>query len=546
MLVKTPSGDSDATLKERLAEVEAELADMKQQLAQVSSEMKALRDHSDSHPRHHHDIGSILARFLPHHRKHHPTKEELCLAARLSLVTYYTCCTPGEPTHGCKVGLDVKTWNGLKSLPDGDAVRTALESALEECPNAIGYPASVARVVDSANAHRHHLVMIAHEESSEKTLDGQVSIWRSDDLRMIIIAWRGTDSLIDAKMDAKSAISARFTSKEEFLTPLSKSAKHLLHTVDDESISPLPHFYDKLHIRRRLLVGKGFLVQYLGERLNARVNAHVNAQLKAHPDASILVTGHSLGGALSSLATYELAQRHPRAQILNVSFGAPRHVNEEFTRVLARLPNVRCYRVANELDVVTRSRLNPSFKHLGHTIWLHHQRVSPPKPFGHVPLRLRFGGLDVLPLCLPELFCCITSGVGDHGMDHYVDHMDGIPTSYKWDKYERRTRKRLSVLEKQREGETRRENEIEVHFGKRFVGGAAAAKPTAGSDPQEGGGAPGPKLGPKVLTTSLTGGRMSVAGSPRAGASGPRSRRRSSVLADRHLEAITQRLSSAK
>ena len=157
-----------------------------------------------------------------------------------------------------------------------------------------------------------------------------------------------------------------------------RSHAYLAHTTDDEAVSPLPHFYDSL-IRRRLFVGKGFLTQYLGEKLNERVKAVVASQLRQHAEYGVLVTGHSLGGALSTLTTYELGKLHPNTHVLHISFGAPRHVNKEFTRVLARLPNVRCYRVTNELDVVTRSRLNPSFKHLGHTIWLHHKRVSPPK-----------------------------------------------------------------------------------------------------------------------------------------------------------------------
>lgn len=423
--------------EDRLHALERELEAVKAQLADVTSRVNAQMRPDAILP----DLRSMLARFLPHHRTNHPSRQELCFAARWSHLAYYTCKSSGATNDG----LSVESWNKLRQMNwrEPDELKAAVEGAVEKCPNAIGYEASVARVIDSVKQHGPHVVMVAHEESSPEALDGQVSIWRSDERRLVIVAWRGTDSLVDAKLDATSTVSTPFATTESRMHDLSKGGARCM-TWDDDSISPLPHFHDTL-MRHRLLVGKGFLLQYLGEGLNTRVKKHVARELRDHPGFSVLVTGHSLGGALSTLCTYELAKCHLQTQVLSISFGAPRHVNHEFTRVLAHMPNVRCYRVTNELDVVTRSRLNPRFKHLGHTIWLHRKRVSPPKPFGHVPLRLRFGGLDILPLCLPELFCCITSGVGDHQMDFYVDHMDGQPNSYLWDKYEKWTRQRQSM-----------------------------------------------------------------------------------------------------
>ena len=67
-----------------------------------------------------------------------------------------------------------------------------------------------------------------------------------------------------------------------------------------------------------------------------------------------------------------------------VTFGSPRTVNAEFANVLARLPNIRIYRVANGFDVV--SRVPPSYidyQHVGKMIWVHgkaathvHRRVE--------------------------------------------------------------------------------------------------------------------------------------------------------------------------
>lgn len=494
---------ADKDHEERLRNLERELETVKAQLANVTSKLNARTHHLGVDNNIFPDLRSILARFVPHHRRDHPTRQELCFAARWAHLTYYTCSSSGA-NHD---GLSVDTWNTLRLIQEPDQLCAAVHKAVEQCPNAIGYEASIERVVDSVREYGRQVVMVAHEESSPEALDGQVSIWRSDEQQLVIVAWRGTDSLVDAKLDAKSAVSTPFATKESKMHDRTKRRMSL----DDDSISPLPHFHDTL-MRHRLLVGKGFLLQYLGERLNERVKAHVADELRDHPDFGVLVTGHSLGGALSTLCTYEIAKLHLQTQVLNVSFGAPRHINREFTRVLAHMPNVRCYRVQNELDVVTRSRLNPRFKHLGRTIWLHRKRVSPPKPYGHVPLRLRFGGLDILPLCLPELFCCITSGVGDHQMDLYVDHMDGPTSSYRWDKYERRTRKERPSMQEPdlHEASQRRASRLEMTLEEDVELASAGT-------------ASGP-VGPRL------------SGQWR------RSQARSST-ADKHLEAITQRLS---
>ena len=341
------------SLEDRLHEVEAEVVELKEKLGDVTAELASLRESGGllsilSDARH------VLERFLPQQRKDHASRPEILLAARWAALTYCTCKSDAE-------GFSVERWNALRLL-EPDAMKAAVHSALAACPNAIGFEAYVARCAESAEAHP-DMEMVAHEESNKETLDGQVSVWRSHAKRTILVAWRGTDSIADARLNSRSAWKAPFRSKEDpsngAVAKGAKGAEQLSRTADDESLSPLFHIG---LVKHRLLVGKGFLTQYLGEGLSERVKRHVALCLRANPGYSLLVCGHSLGGALCSLCAYELAKLHTSTPVLAITFGAPRHLNSEFCSVLSRMVNLRIYRIANELDVVTRARLNPAYK----------------------------------------------------------------------------------------------------------------------------------------------------------------------------------------
>ena len=99
-----------------------------------------------------------------------------------------------------------------------------------------------------------------------------------------------------------------------------------------DSKSPLTHTMGR---RAQLRVAAGFLQQYLGEGLNRRVNEVIKEQVASFAGYSVLVTGHSLGGALATLSAFEVASTFLDRQVLLTTFGSPRVVNAEFARVLA-------------------------------------------------------------------------------------------------------------------------------------------------------------------------------------------------------------------
>lgn len=81
-------------------------------------------------------------------------------------------------------------------------------------------------------------------------------------------------------------------------------------------------------------------------------------------DRPLIITGHSLGGATSTLAAYDLA--HVHQEVILYSFASPRVGTPEFVEDFARWVKTS-YRIQNQADIVTQmpvSILNLRYKHI--------------------------------------------------------------------------------------------------------------------------------------------------------------------------------------
>lgn len=145
-----------------------------------------------------------------------------------------------------------------------------------------------------------------------------------------------------------------------------------------------------------------------------------------HPNQNICITGHSLGGALATLAFTRL--NDPDSSL--ITFGCPRVGNPAYCNVVDTAARTRaCYRAVDNLDIVTHV---PSdiLSHYAHPIvtiyWLdqgHTLRINPPKlpsdidAIANLPAGfLTTHWMDDLPNPLPE-------PLADHSPVRYAQYI---------------------------------------------------------------------------------------------------------------------------
>lgn len=96
-------------------------------------------------------------------------------------------------------------------------------------------------------------------------------------------------------------------------------------------------------------VHAGFLKQY--EALRAHIYPYVCSH---HGNIrNIIITGHSLGGALASMFTLDIAKAFPHAVLTCYAFSSPRVGDTAFVRAITTQPNVTVIRIGMSYDIVT-------------------------------------------------------------------------------------------------------------------------------------------------------------------------------------------------
>jgi hypothetical protein len=189
----------------------------------------------------------------------------------------------------------------------------AVESAVEEVN--IGFAKSLYQLNNA---------QVFHEKDSDTLA---VLLWGNN---TIVIAFKGTSSF------------------ENALTDL-----NLFKTIHPpRRTAPMSAFWGSKLVPVTVRVHTGFLAAWTGngfdQRVLAKVNQIVNEEF-SYPDpesnntpsntttrrdgrspVSIYLTGHSLGGALASLAAHAIKTAHPSAHLICYTFGSPRVGNKSF------------------------------------------------------------------------------------------------------------------------------------------------------------------------------------------------------------------------
>ena len=133
------------------------------------------------------------------------------------------------------------------------------------------------------------------------------------------------------------------------------------------SESMLDWYYDlmifKHKIKENISVHSGFYKQLTSNGVYEELLSNVKTILEEHPDFDIYVTGHSLGGALSTLFGYMLANSIEN-NVNIVSYASPRVGNYAWKKSFEETKNLIHYRITNKRDIVTAFPLY-KYHHVG-------------------------------------------------------------------------------------------------------------------------------------------------------------------------------------
>ena len=131
-------------------------------------------------------------------------------------------------------------------------------------------------------------------------------------------------------------------------------------------------YYDlqfrKTNLHDNVYVHRGFHNQLHINNNYDKIRDCVSELLKQYGDYEVVVTGHSLGAALSTLFGYELS-REIGNKITVVSFASPRVGDSEWRKAFDAKTNLVHYRVSNNRDIVTAAPMI-WYQHVGINIHL--------------------------------------------------------------------------------------------------------------------------------------------------------------------------------
>lgn len=175
-------------------------------------------------------------------------------------------------------------------------------------------------------------------------------------------------------------------------------------------------YYDlsllKVKLQDDVYVHSGFYNQLHKEGTYEKIKDEIVSLLEEHPDYKVFITGHSLGGALSTLFGYELSKIITET-ITVISFASPRVGNSYFRKHFDEQDNLNHYRISNEKDVVTAVPMI-NYQHVGINISLNNKNFEIFENYSYNTW-LKF-----------SLFYCWK--VSEHNMDLYYERL----LRYKW------------------------------------------------------------------------------------------------------------------
>ena len=92
----------------------------------------------------------------------------------------------------------------------------------------------------------------------------------------------------------------------------------------------------------------GFYNCYINDKTNLKLREHCKTLYE------LVITGHSLGGAMATICAFDLARLYPYLKIKVITFGSPRVGNKNFFKSYNSLENITHYRYETTYDPIPR------------------------------------------------------------------------------------------------------------------------------------------------------------------------------------------------
>ena len=186
---------------------------------------------------------------------------------------------------------------------------------------------------------------IASESSIDEYFDFNFVLWRNDEYKKFVLAFPGT--------------------RHDIIELLGEAVNSKLVEYDDKGVKVVNYFY-KVMLKMKEII----------------FTPEVLSDIDSHPGYQVIVTGHSLGGAVASLIIYEAVNRNYISPEYNepvlITLGQPRTGNEQF--VIDFNSKIKNYfRVVRDGDIVASIPyllINNPYKHLGGLILVNKEMTS--------------------------------------------------------------------------------------------------------------------------------------------------------------------------
>lgn len=176
-----------------------------------------------------------------------------------------------------------------------------------------------------------------------------------ESLTTIVVAFRGTSSKKNAKTDLQAAMALHLTAKQSDLSKVPaltpRSRRKSVVWLPDASVHTQRTWLHRLLCKRNPpKVHSGFYAAYLS--VQKRVLERVKQLYDCDP-RKVLATGHSLGGALAALCSFDVVVQLAIANVTCTTFGCPRLGNTSFKKKYNRAVPAT-FAFVNAGDVVTK------------------------------------------------------------------------------------------------------------------------------------------------------------------------------------------------